>query len=280
MKAAGYSALTGVKRLRGRLVESLRDTPLWRPLRAAFQGIAPLWRNRLVRSAAFALRRPLYTADPRGYWQREGGRRYLEDEAHILGPGSLSERQGEFLAGALGALGVASALEVGAGYGRLLGELGRRLPARLCGADFSEPQLRMAREYLGAATPPLVLADATRGLPFRAASFDAVYTQGSLMHVPPPGDRAYRAELARIARRFVVHTEDVQETESTFAHDNAGHYRELGMRVVRDELYPLNMPGQRMRFQVFEHPVAAPAASPTPGAPGAPPDGLARGSVA
>ena len=66
MKAAGYSALTGVKRLRGRLLDSLRDTPLWRPQRAAFRGIAPLWRNRLVRGAAFALRRPLYTADPRG----------------------------------------------------------------------------------------------------------------------------------------------------------------------------------------------------------------------
>jgi SAM-dependent methyltransferase len=220
VKSAGYSALTGVKRLRGRLVESLRDTALWRPLRAAFRRIAPLWRYRLVRGGAFALGRPL-----RGV-----------------------------LAGALRAVGVASVLEVGADYGRLLGELGRRLPARLCGADFSEPQLRMAREYLRDAAPPLVLADATRGLPFRAASFDAVYTQGSLMHVPPPGDRAYRADLARIARRFVVHTEDVQETESTFAHDNAGHYRELGMRVVRDELYPLNMPGQRMRFQVFEHP--------------------------
>jgi len=264
VRSAGYSALTGVKRLRGRLVESLRDTPVWGPLRAAYRGIAPLWRNRLVRGAAFALRRPLYVADPRGYWQREGGRRYLEDEAHILGPGSLTERQGEFLAGALGALGVTNALEVGAGYGRLLRELGRRLPLRLCGADFSEPQLRMAREYLGVGAPPLVLADATRGLPFRTGSFDAVYTQGSLMHVPPPGDRVYRAELARIARRFVVHTEDVQETESTFAHDNAGHYRELGLRAVRDELYPLNMPGQRMRFQVFEHAAPGPASGPVP----------------
>ena len=72
MRAAGYSALTGITRLRGRLVESLRDTPAWGPLRAAYRGIAPLWRNALVRRAAFALRRPLYAADPRGYWQREG----------------------------------------------------------------------------------------------------------------------------------------------------------------------------------------------------------------
>ena len=56
MKAAGYSALTGVKRLRGRILDSLRDTPLWRPLRAAFRGIAPLWRNRLVRGRELGMR--------------------------------------------------------------------------------------------------------------------------------------------------------------------------------------------------------------------------------
>jgi SAM-dependent methyltransferase len=246
-----YSLLTGLKRARGRVSESLRGTPLWVPLRAAYRGVAPLWRNRLVRAAVFAIRRPLYRADPRGYWQREGGARYMQDEAFILGPSSLTDRQGDFLAAELSRLGASTVLEVGCGYGRLLRELGRRLPARLAGADFSEPQLRSAREYLGPATVPLVLADATSGLPFRDRSFDVVYTQGSLMHVPPPLDHAYRAELARVARGYVVHTEDVQESESTFAHDNAGHYAALGLRALRDEPYPVNLPGQRMRFQVF-----------------------------
>ncbi|MET0852719.1 MAG: class I SAM-dependent methyltransferase [Candidatus Rokuibacteriota bacterium] len=252
MKGLGYWTLTGAKRVRGGLVDHLRGTPLWGPLRAAFHAVSPLWRNALVRRATVAVRGPIYRADPRGYWQREGGRRYLQDEAHILGPGSLTERHGEFLAAAIADLGAKSVLEVGVGYGRLLREIGARLPVRLAGADFSEPQLHAAREYLAPAAPPLVLADATRGLPFGDRSFDLVYTQGSLMHVPPPGDRAYRAELARVARRFVVHTEDVPETESTFAHDNAGQYRELGLSVRRDEPYALNMPGQRMRFQVFE----------------------------
>ena len=81
--------------------------------------------------------------------------------------------------------------------------------------------------YLAPAAPAAwSWPDGHAAAPFGDRSFDLVYTQGSLMHVPPPGDRAYRAELARVARRFVVHTEDVQETESTFAHDNAGHYRE------------------------------------------------------
>ena len=249
-----YSVLTGLKRARGRVADALKGTPLWMPLRAVHHGLAPLWRNTLVRSVVVAARRPLYRADPRGYWECEGGRRYMQDEAFILGPGSLTERQGEFLATEVARLGGGRVLEVGCGYGRLLKELGGRLDARLVGADFSEPQLKSAREYLAPAIVPLLLADATGGLPFRDRSFDLVYTQGSLMHVPPPLDRAYRAELARVTRRYIIHTEDIRETESTFAHDNASDYRELGFRVEKDEPYPFNLPGQTMRFQIFAAP--------------------------
>ncbi len=252
--ALSYSVLTGLKRLRGRLADSFRGTRLWLPLRAVYRGCAPLWRNRLVRAAVLAVRRPLYRADPRGYWQREGGRRYMEDEAFMLGPGSLTERQGRYLADEIRRLGAGSVLEVGCGYGRLLRELSGQLRARLAGADFSEPQLKSARDYLAPAMVPLVLADATRGLPFRDRSFDVVYTQGSLMHVPPPNDRVYRVELARVARRYVIHTEDVRESESTFAHDNASHYGELGLCAVKSVAYPLNLPGQSMQFEVFAVP--------------------------
>jgi hypothetical protein len=72
------------------------------------------------------------------------------------------------------------------------------------------------------------------------------------MHVPPPGDRAYRSELARVSRRYIIHTEDRRETEITFAHDNEGHCRELGRRPVKKAACPFNLPGQRMTFEVFE----------------------------
>jgi len=222
--------LTGVKRGRARITGALRGTPVWHPLRAAYRAVSPLWRNALVRAALLPLRRRLYVADLEGYWRREG-RSYMQDEAALLGPGSLTERQGEFLAAEIEALGARSVLEVGCGY---------------------ESQLATAGEYLRASRVPLVLADATRGLPFRDSAFDVVYTQGSLMHVPRVLGRAYRSEVARVARRYVIHTEDARETEITFAHDNEGHYRELGRRPVKKVPYPFNLPGQGMTFEVFE----------------------------
>ncbi len=243
--------LTGVKRGRARLTWALRGTPAWSPLRAVYHAVSPLWRNGFVRSALMPLRQRLYAADPRGYWQQEG-HGYMRDEAFLLGPASVTERQGRFLAAEIQALGAESALEMGCGYGRLLKEVRQRLDARLVGADFSESQLRTARGYLAPVRVPLVLADATQGLPFRDSAFDVVYTQGSLMHVPSHLGRAYRSELARVSRRYIIHTEDARETEITFVHDNERHYRELDHRVVKRAPYPFNLPGQRMTFEVFE----------------------------
>ncbi|HYB44597.1 MAG TPA: class I SAM-dependent methyltransferase [Candidatus Methylomirabilis sp.] len=243
--------LTGVKRGRAQVTGVLRGTAAWTPLRAAYRAVSPAWRNALVRSALVPLRRRIYSADPRGYWQQEG-RGYMGEEVHILGPASVTERQGLFLAAEIRALGARSALEVGCGYGRLLKELRPRLDLSLAGADFSESQLRTAVRYLGPADIPLVLADATQGLPFRDAAFDVVYTQGSLMHVPAPGDSTYRREVARVSRRYILHTEDCRETEITFAHDSEAHYRDLGYRLVKKAAYPFNLPGQTMTFEVFE----------------------------
>ena len=246
-----YFLLAGPKRWRVRVSGALRGTPVGGVLRIFYRGCSPLWRNAIVRSVRIAVRRRLYQANPRGYWQREGGNKYMQDEAFLLGPGSLTERQGRFLAHEIRALGATSVLEVGCGYGRLLKEIRNSLDARLVGVDFSEPQLKTAREYLASLTIPLVLADATQRLPFRDSTFDVVYTQGSLMHVPPPLDRAYRNELGRVGRRYIIHTEDIQESDSMFFHDNEGHYQELGYRLVKSMPYPFNLPGQTMRFEVF-----------------------------
>lgn len=248
--ALRYVLITGPKRWRGRAASALRGTPLWGPVRALYHVCRPLWHNSLVRMCTTPVRRRLY--DPRSYWQREGGDRYMNDEAFLLGAGSLTEQQGQFLATAIAGLGATSVLEVGCGYGRMLKELHHRLASRLAGCDFSESQLGTAREYMAPSPVTLVLADATQGLPFKDSTFDVVYTQGSLMHVPAPLDRAYRSELARVARRYVIHTEDVQDSDNMFAHDNEGHYKELGHRLVEARPYPLNLAGQTMKFEVFE----------------------------
>ncbi len=247
-----YFLLTGPKRWRVQLSNSLRGTTSWRVLRAIYRGCAPIWANSVTWAVTVAIRRRLYRMDPRSYWQLEGGQKYLEDEAFLLGPGSMSEKQGRFLAAEIEASGATSVLEVGCGYGRMLKELSKSLSSRLCGADFSESQLVAGREYLVPTVIPLVLADATRGLPFRSSSFDLVYTQGCLMHVPSPLDKTFRSELARVSRRYVLHTEEFTDSVHTFAHEIEGHYRTLGYRLVKTMPYPLNPAGQTLTFQVFE----------------------------
>ena len=250
--ALAHFLLTAPKRWRVQLADSLRGTAGWRVLRAVYRGGAPLWANPLTSSVTGAIRRRLYKTDPRGYWQLEGGRKYLKDEAFLLGPGSMSEMQGRVLATEIRALGATRVLEVGCGYGRMLRELSQNISARLCGADFSESQLLAGREYVAPAVIPFILADATEGLPFRDSSFDLVYTQGCLMHVPPPSDKSFRGELVRVSRRYIVHTEEFKDSVHTFAHDNEGHYGTLGCRLIKMIPYPVNPAGQHLTFQVFE----------------------------
>jgi SAM-dependent methyltransferase len=244
--------LTAPKRCRTQLARGLEGTAGWRVLRTLYRSCAPLWKKRLVSSPAFALRRWLYRTDPRGYWELEGGRRYMEDDAFLLGPRSATEKQGQFLAAEIRALGAASVLEVGCGYGRMLKELRAGTDARLYGVDFSRSQLQAGREYMAPAVVPLALADATSGLPFGDAAFDVVYTQGCLMHVPPPADRAFRSELARVARRYIIHTEEFKDSVHVFAHDNEEHYRTLGYTRIKGIPYPFNPSGQNLTFSVFE----------------------------
>ena len=255
MKGSGlaYFLLTAPKRWRLRFADRVRGTASGRALRAAYHACSPVWRNRLTSSLTSAIQRRLYQTDPRSYWQREGGRRYLEDEAYLLGSGSVSELQGRFLADEIRSLGATSVLEVGCGYGRLLREIRRNIKdGRVWGIDFSEPQLVAGRDYVAPSVIPLILADATQGLPLRDGSFDLVYTQGSLMHVPPPLDATFCRELARVSRRYIVHTEEFKNTVHTFALDVERHYDSLGYRRAKATPYPLNPTGQNLTFQVFE----------------------------
>jgi SAM-dependent methyltransferase len=249
--------LTAPKRCRRHLARRFKGTAGWRVLRTLYRGCAPLWKNPVVSSLALGLRRLLYRTDPRGYWEIEGGERYMEDDAFLLGSESATEMQGRFLASEIRALSAASVLEIGCGYGRMLKEIRTGVDARLCGVDFSGSQLEAGREYMAPAVIPLVLADATSGLPFRDAVFDLVYTQGCLMHVPPPRDRMFRIELARIARRHIIHTEEFKDSVHVFAHDNEEAYRALGFRLIKAVPYPHNPPGQKLTFSVFERQAAA-----------------------
>ena len=147
-----------------------------------------------------------YADDPAAAWHQRGYT-YRQQEAWLVGPDSLTDKQGAFLERQLG--DATTILEVGCGYGRLLERLASRRPwCWLIGLDFSATQLTQARAYLEHHLPAvcLVAADA-RAIPVADQAVDVAYTQGCLMHIPPAHVEDVREELRRVART-VLHIEE------------------------------------------------------------------------
>jgi len=100
-------------------------------------------------------------------------------------------------------------LDVPCGYGRLSALVaGRR--ARLVAADISLHMVERALQNIGGRGPAClwvagVVADLTRGLPFRGGAFDAAIVMRLFHHLHRSEDRrAVLAELARVTRGPIV----------------------------------------------------------------------------
>ena len=92
-----------------------------------------------------------------------------------------------------------SALEVGAGSGRLLIRLGRERPYRLVAVDYAPYAVRAVRENLRrSARPGDALFGDALALPFADASFEVVLSGGLLEHFREPG--AVIGEMTRVLR--------------------------------------------------------------------------------
>ena len=92
-----------------------------------------------------------------------------------------------------------SALEIGAGSGRLLIRLARERPYRAVALDYAPYAIRAVREnYRRAALAGHALFGDARALPFPDASFDLVLSGGLLEHFREPGP--ILAEMARVLR--------------------------------------------------------------------------------
>ena len=92
-----------------------------------------------------------------------------------------------------------SALEVGAGSGRLLIRLGQERPYRLVAVDYAPYAVRAVRENLRRSAQPgdALFGDAL-ALPFADASFDVVLSGGLLEHFREPGPVI--GEMTRVLR--------------------------------------------------------------------------------
>jgi len=92
-----------------------------------------------------------------------------------------------------------SALEVGAGSGRLLIRLGRERPYRLVAVDYAPYAVRAVQENLRrSAQPGVALFGDALALPFADSSFDVVLSGGLLEHFREP--EAVIGEMTRVLR--------------------------------------------------------------------------------
>lgn len=130
-------------------------------------------------------------------WEREVDPRELFEPAKQDIYNFIDETKVRYLRPMLPARG--SAVEIGAGSGRLLIRLGLERPYRLVALDYAVYAMRAARENARRAGREvrLSLGDA-RALPFRDATFDVVLSGGLLEHFRDP--RPVVAEMARVLR--------------------------------------------------------------------------------
>jgi SAM-dependent methyltransferase len=197
------------------------------------------WRNRGARYAWHKVlrrtsgrwpdwKRRLLYAHPRDYWTLRGGHDYFREQE---GQPGRSARL-EWIADRIASYRPESILEVGCGYGKLLGALRARLDIPLVGVDFSPTQLAQARGYLGGlAGIELLLATGT-ALPFEAGAFDMVVTSAVILHNPPAAAERIRCEVVRVARRFTAHNEETGLSYNRYGYDTAAWYRAAGIPLT------------------------------------------------
>lgn len=195
-----------------------------------------------------------FAQDPRTYWEARGqsylfekGRAQLDAQGrYILDPRQMVLRD------VFRECGVepGSILDVGCNFGRNLRAFWEHFEVRdLTGFDFGLGSLAKAREYLGPfagaqrVEAGLLCADATRS-PFGDGTFDLVYTNGTLMCIPPEGVEAALQHLWRVSRRWVALQEipfregphHWKGWDGSYRHDYASLCERLGLTVRVERL--------------------------------------------
>lgn len=164
---------------------------------------------------------------------------------------------------AAGAHATGSVLEVGSSFGRW-----RPVFADgYLGLDLSRDALVRGRDLFP--RTPFVVGSMT-SLPFPNASFDLVFTSGTLMYARPEALHTVAAELLRVAREGVVLLEydgperwHLPQRHRVRCHHHAypEAFESNGARLVLRETVPTNDPAHPLVLYRFS-PRAAPAAEP------------------
>jgi SAM-dependent methyltransferase len=206
----------------------------WHKILRRSLGRWPSWKRRWV------------YGDPRLYWTLRGGEDYFREQE---GQQARTLRA-EWLADRLAAYRPASILEIGCGYGKLLGALRSRLEIPLVGIDFSQTQLDHAKEYLrGLPDVTMMMASGER-LPFADGAFDMVVTSAVILHNPPETAERIRREVLRVASQYAAHNEETSISYNRYGYDTAEWYRRKGITLAESGPIPMDLDPRTSQFCV------------------------------
>jgi SAM-dependent methyltransferase len=208
----------------------------WKALRS--RGVEYAWHKVLRRSLSAwpAWKRRLLYADPRKYWTLRGGDDYFREQEGQ----QARSRRAAWIADRLASYRPTSLLEIGCGYGKLLGELQSRLDIPLTGIDFSPTQLAFARRFLRSGRDVSLVLGRGERLPFPDQSFDMVVTSAVILHNPPAVAERIRLELFRVARRFAAHNEETNLSYNRYGYDSGAWYRAQGIVLAESRPIPMD----------------------------------------
>ncbi len=178
------------------------------------------------------VKRAIYARNPHKYWEKRG-ETYFEEEEPLFVPTKAIGQRARFLSAEIKKLKPKTILEVGCGYGAILKQMKQDMKdTRIVGVDFSSTQLDKARRWVNDDAIEMLMADATKRLPFPDNSFDMVFTSGVIMHIPPPHSSKAREEMIRVSRKYIAHNESDSRGFHLFGQDNEDFYKKRGHRIL------------------------------------------------
>ncbi len=218
----------------------------WRAVRS--RGLDYAWHKMLRRCLSDwpAWKRRWLYADPRKYWTLRGGDDYFREQE---GQAARSLRAA-WIARRIAAYRPQSILEVGCGYGKLLGELGSLLDVPIAGIDFSRTQLERARRFLSRGPEIGLILSRGERLPFADGSFDMVVTSAVILHNPPANAEHLRREILRVACRFAAHNEETDVSYNRYGYDTAAWYRARHVVLAESGPIPMDLDPNSSQFCV------------------------------
>jgi len=148
-----------------------------------------------------------------------------------------------------------SILEIGCGYGRVIKVLDKRVKSltKIVGIDFSPAMIEDARNRLKEAKKiELRRFDVANKLPFEDNEFDVVFSWQTLMHIPPKKINNVFEEIYRVARKYIIHGENLNISFRTFRHNYSSFYLQNNCQILLDIINPIRMRAKnKLRATLF-----------------------------